>query len=429
MNLEQSNCLNNKTILYDHNLIKLSYTEKNSISSLKNNTEICPVNITTAESNKSININKEKNSESTIDYSECSCSDKNFEVVKDCLKNAFIGQDELCIRKISLDTIIDVSIKDNLNSNNNSINKSIFNEEKEIYIENLSINDNTDNSLNIHNNRNEFITDEKNVLNILSNYNIDYVHPSLNYHNNYNNYVSSCISSIKKIKKIELLETAYIHKKINSNIFKAILSNDKSIEYTSNKIILIDLDETLVYSEFSSEKFSTASESEHIKITEFYDNECNETTHIKINIRHHALYFLDVCLKMFKAVGIFTASEKNYADAVIDKLISNGNKNYNKIFKIYRDSCIKVENIYIKDLRIFEDYLNLSDIVIIDNSLYSFCNQLSNGILINSYYSNEIDNELLNVINYIIQYIIPCNDVRFVNNQVFKFEEYLKKIR
>jgi len=50
--------------------------------------------------------------------------------------------------------------------------------------------------------------------------------------------------------------------------------------------------------------------------------------------------------------------------------------------------------VYIKDLRIFGER-ELKDIVIVDNSAYSFGFNVNNGVPILSYYEGEDDRELM----------------------------------
>jgi CTD small phosphatase-like protein 2 len=77
---------------------------------------------------------------------------------------------------------------------------------------------------------------------------------------------------------------------------------------------------------------------------------------------------LEEANKLFQ-VGVFTASHKSYADAILD-FIDPENKLFS--FRLYRDSCLKTpDGYYVKDLRIFQDRA-LSDLVLIDNSVYSF---------------------------------------------------------
>ena len=55
--------------------------------------------------------------------------------------------------------------------------------------------------------------------------------------------------------------------------------------------------------------------------------------------------------------------------------------------------------------------------------MYSFTPQLNNGILINSFFNDKNDNELSNVLSYLINFIIPCDDVREVNEEFFGFQK------
>ena len=123
-------------------------------------------------------------------------------------------------------------------------------------------------------------------------------------------------------------------------------------------------------------------------------------------------------------IGIFTASYKNYADAIIDYI--DPNKNYIK-FRLYRDNCIQFNNISIKDLRILKG-IDLKNVVLVDNSMYSFANQLNNGILINSFYFDKNDVDLFSVMNYLKCYVNNADDIREVNKEFFSFEEFLKQL-
>jgi TFIIF-interacting CTD phosphatase-like protein len=68
-------------------------------------------------------------------------------------------------------------------------------------------------------------------------------------------------------------------------------------------------------------------------------------------------------------VVVWTAAVQEYADAILDILDPN-----RELIKqrFYRQHCVKSEGgIYIKDLRMF-DGIDLKDIVIVDNAVYSF---------------------------------------------------------
>lgn len=68
------------------------------------------------------------------------------------------------------------------------------------------------------------------------------------------------------------------------------------------------------------------------------------------------------------------------------------------------------EFIYVKDLRMFEG-ISLKDIIIVDNSVYSFGFHLSNGIPIIPFYENQNDKELFFLSEYLIA-LKECPDVR-----------------
>ena len=63
-----------------------------------------------------------------------------------------------------------------------------------------------------------------------------------------------------------------------------------------------------------------------------------------------------------------------------------------------------------KDLRIIEDR-NLSDIVIVDNSIVAFGFQLDNGVPISSYLEGDKDEEIIYLEAYLEQ-LFPHSDFR-----------------
>ena len=73
-------------------------------------------------------------------------------------------------------------------------------------------------------------------------------------------------------------------------------------------------------------------------------------------------------LSTYYEMVVFTAAEQTYADLIIDKI--DPEKKY-FIRRFYRQHCFKLEDVYIKDLRIIADR-SLEDTVIVDNSVLSF---------------------------------------------------------
>ena len=259
-----------------------------------------------------------------------------------------------------------------------------------------------------------------------------------NYPGNYDNYVQMTLSHIQKINKLKF-EYALEDK----NIYKGVpdYSNQKN---NGKKILLLDLDETLIHADFNGEfandktnKYDTVIKFQETESDFEENNEENEEFYSKrkiklekieevkkeyrvgIFVRRGAKQFLAEVSKYFE-VGIFTASVKAYAAAVIDYL--DPHKNMIK-FRLYRNNCINVnDRIYVKDLRILKG-VDLKDILLIDNSMYSFTAQLANGILINSFYNDKNDIELYNVLGYLLNFLLKVDDARMINEQFLNFQK------
>ena len=73
-------------------------------------------------------------------------------------------------------------------------------------------------------------------------------------------------------------------------------------------------------------------------------------------------------LSTYYEMAIFTAAEQTYADLIID-IIDPERKFFSQ--RLYRHHCFKVDEVYVKDLRIIDDRC-LEDMIIVDNSILSF---------------------------------------------------------
>jgi Dullard-like phosphatase family protein len=233
---------------------------------------------------------------------------------------------------------------------------------------------------------------------------IEYVESSQNSQGNYHNYVSKTLKSIIPIRKLNFLDILDEKKIIFSDY-----------ENNSKKILILDLDETLIHADFEL----TFSEHDHVVTFEYEGYEMD----VPIILRPGLFQFLQNVSEIFD-VFVFTASKREYADAVLNYLDP-----HRQIFKkrFYRENCINIKNkIYIKDLRMFVN-CKQENIVIVDNSLYSFANQLSNGVLINSFYNDKSDRELFSVFNYLQHYVSNSNDLRSMNEKIFNFNFILEE--
>ena len=139
-----------------------------------------------------------------------------------------------------------------------------------------------------------------------------------------------------------------------------------------------------------------------------------ETIEAGINLRPYLRECLTQCATKYH-VGVFTASHKEYADAVIDLIDPDGTLIN---FRLYREHCFETkEGIFIKDLRVIRNR-ELKDLILVDNSVYSFGFQLDNGVPIVPYFNDPSDQEL----HYLAQYVLSlshADDVREQNAATF----------
>lgn len=254
-----------------------------------------------------------------------------------------------------------------------------------------------------------------------------------NYPGNYDKYVQTTLTHIAQLKNINFeyaLEDPNIMKDVPN--FGAEKNNKMQ-----KKILLLDLDETLIHADFDEEyaedkslkydtiiKFITKNENAYEnfedEIEEEKTEEEEEIEHsVGIFVRNGVKEFLEEVNQYFD-IGIFTASAKEYADAVIAFL--DPDKKLIK-YRLYRNNCINFNDSFsIKDLRILKG-VDLKNVILVDNSMYSFTTQLQNGILINSFYCDKNDTELYNVLGYLINFILPADDIRKVNEKFFNFQK------
>lgn len=152
------------------------------------------------------------------------------------------------------------------------------------------------------------------------------------------------------------------------------------------KCLVLDLDETLVHSSFHIPEA-------HDLVVPLALPE-GGIQNIYVAKRPGVDQFLARVCERFEVV-IFTASLSRYADPVIDFLTA-GLRQYTEKgeirHRLYRESCLFLQGLYVKDLsRLGRD---LSQTVIVDNSPASFLLQPDHGIPIKSWFDDIYDREL-----------------------------------
>ena len=197
----------------------------------------------------------------------------------------------------------------------------------------------------------------------------------------------------------------------------------KSKGKKQKRIALFDLDETLVH---CTGNINLKTEPYQHCINVVLPG--NVETKVGINIRPFWKKTLNLIKKYYHIV-VFTASHQAYADAVLDFM--DPNKKYFN-YRLYRNNCslVEINNVkfYVKDLDILNEYYDLKDVVIIDNSVLSFAFHLHNGIPIVPYYDEDKDGSLY-VVGLYLLHIFPENDLREANKKQINLDSFLEEAK
>ena len=229
----------------------------------------------------------------------------------------------------------------------------------------------------------------------------------------YCEYTLDCMNLILKINPSEKQQK----NKVNFNFPKPKLNALKK------RIALFDLDETLVH---CTGDINLNNEPYQHCIDVILPG--NKKTKVGINIRPFWKKTLNLIKRHYHIV-VFTASHQAYADAVLNFMDPT-----NKYFKyrLYRNNCSLVDvdgtKFYVKDLDIFNEFYDLKDIIIIDNSVLSFIYHLENGIPIVPYYNEDIDGSLY-VVGLYLMHIFKEEDLREANKKYINLESFLNEAK
>ena len=229
----------------------------------------------------------------------------------------------------------------------------------------------------------------------------------------YCEYTLDCMDLILNNNKSQ----KQVKSKVNFNFPKSTKNKLKK------KIALFDLDETLVHCtgdiNLNKEQYQHSID---------INLPGNKEVTVGINIRPFWKKTLNLIKKHYYIV-VFTASHQAYADAVLDFM--DPNKKYFK-YRLYRNNCSLVDvegaKFYVKDLDIFDEYYDLKDIVIIDNSVLSFIYHLENGIPIVPYYNEDKDGSLY-VVGLYLMHIYKEDDLREANKKYINLDSFLKEAK
>ena len=165
---------------------------------------------------------------------------------------------------------------------------------------------------------------------------------------------------------------------------------------SNKKTLVLDLDETLVHSQFM-----TFSEPSDVVIKIEIENEIHD---IHVMVRPGVKEFLEKMDKLYEIV-IFTASVSKYADPLLDIIDKKG---YCP-FRLFREHCSLINTTFVKDLqRLGRD---LKNIIIVDNSPLSYSLHPENGLPILTWFEDKEDRELYSIIPVLV-FLSTVPDVR-----------------
>ena len=177
---------------------------------------------------------------------------------------------------------------------------------------------------------------------------------------------------------------------------------------TSKKTLVLDLDETLVHSQFGP--FEIPSD---VVINIEIENELHD---IHVLIRPGVKEFLEKMSQIYEIV-IFTASISKYAGPLLDIL----DKNKFCSYRLFREHCTLINTSFAKDLKKLGR--NLKDVIIVDNSPMAYLLNTENGIPILTWFDNKNDKELYKI-SPLLEFLSQVNDVReyipkiVINNEI-----------
>ena len=220
---------------------------------------------------------------------------------------------------------------------------------------------------------------------------------AVNLRSNYAN-ITSLKFSTKDNK--DYFDRAYKKQYTKGNITKkhekvSYLNFPPKKEYT----LVLDLDETLISFKFTQMNKGIG----------------------KLHLRPGLEDFLEEIKKYYEII-VFTSGTKDYADTILSIIEQKNNSKYfNGI--LYREHTTLIGKKYIKDLsKIGRD---LSKTIIVDNLPQSFKLQREDGILINSFYGDNMDDRALYELKRIL--INIYNEKTDVRDSIIKYKEDIIK--
>ena len=267
------------------------------------------------------------------------------------------------------------------------------------------------NNTNLNNNNNL-----KNIINNITNSNNILTKQRSKTTNNTKRYYS------RKYPNINITSSQTHTNITNRSIYRSLSPKSRFFlpkNIKKKKTLVLDLDETLVHSNF----FPFTSRPSDVIIQIEIENEIHD---IHVLVRPFVKEFLEHMSKFYEII-IFTASLSKYANPLLNQI----DKKKVLDFRLFREHCTLINTAFVKDLtKLGRD---LKDIIIVDNSPVAYALNQYNGFPIKSWFDDKNDNELLKSIP-VLEFLSYVPDVRdyikkIVKNNQIQFDKVSKVIK
>lgn len=194
---------------------------------------------------------------------------------------------------------------------------------------------------------------------------------------------SDFLKFLQEIKTdVDLVKMIITRQQCPNKVFLVQLQRNK-------KILFLDLDETLVH-------------------TNFKEGELKDLKLSEIKQRPYLDYFLKETSKWYNLV-IFTAGFREYAEKVLN-LFDPASRYIQNV--LARENCIEYSKHFIKDFQIVANsHVRREDIVMLDNRVISFGYNMTQGIPILPFYDSQEDTELRDVVPFLKYLSAPDVDI------------------
>lgn len=201
----------------------------------------------------------------------------------------------------------------------------------------------------------------------------------------------------------------------------------QSPENKGRLCVVLDMDETLIHSQFnSSNEYRQEEERQEAKTKHDFQvnigvGENGEDEVASVYIRPGLAKFIEKGAMLFELV-IFTAALPIYAKPVLDKIDPNGRFS----FRLYRDSTVTYRGQpFVKDLNVLGR--DMRRIVLLDNNPYAMLASPDNAMPILSFYDDPTDRELEKALALLTE-MKNLDDIRPYLKKRFKFRQQLKEM-